>query len=309
MRATVGAGVLAAGVLLGGCDGRPGGELLYEALRRERGELTDVQSLCAARRERYVVCAVRLESNTGLIATGRMLLPAEATGPVPAVLLNAGLWIGSGVIDALPEDFGDIAVLTMDYPESIPRELDPAAIFKQRTRLLRAGREIAARFSLAGEFLARHDRIDAERLAIIGGSFAVPFSGIAAALDDRFHNVALIYGAGELPTLAAANFRVLPGPLNALAARALAWSFDELDPSRHVHLIAPRPLLMINGLDDDRMPQRAVHRLFDAAGEPKELVWMRGGHLESRDHALIAALVDTAFSRLPVLRDAVIRRN
>ncbi len=307
MRATLGFGIFVAGALLGGCGGQSGGERLYETLRRERGELIGSHSLCGVRRDRYVICAVRLESSSGLIATGRMLLPAEATAPLPAVLLNAGLWIGSGVIDALPDEFGDIAVLTMDYPESIPRELNPVEIIRGSARLRRAGREIAARFSLAGEFLARHERIDPERLAIIGGSFAVPFSGIAAALDERFRNVALIYGAGELPSLAAANFRVLPGALNALGARALAWPFDELDPSRHVHLIAPRPLLMINGLDDDRMPARAVRRLFDAAGEPKELVWMRGGHLESRNQALIAALVDTAFSRLPVLRDALLR--
>jgi hypothetical protein len=302
------AALSACAALLLGCGGAKQPEGFYEVLRTERGELSSAETSCTKFHGRYALCTVRLQSSTGLVATGRMLMPPEAGAAVPAVLLNAGLWIGSGVVEALPHEFGDIAILSLDYPEGLPRRLRAAEVWSKRRSLLRAGRETVARFSLAGEFLALHDRVDAERVAIIGGSFAVPFSGMAAAIDDRFRNVALIYGAGELPSIAAANFRLLPGPFNLMAARVVAGPFGELDPVRHVDRIAPRHLLMINGRDDDYMPERAVRSLFDAAGEPKEIVWMMGGHLESADHELIAALVDTAFSRLPVLRDAVGRR-
>lgn len=288
--------------LLGACAAAPASDELYDLLRVARGELIDAQTHCSDERGRYRLCVVRFASSTGVQVRGRMLLPRDAHSPVPGVLLNAGLWIGTGVIDALPADLGEVAILAIEYPESIPHRLDVSKVLAKRARLLRAGRETAVRFSLAGEFLAAHHAIDPERIAIIGGSFAVPFTGLAAAIDERFHNVALIYGAGEFPSVLAANFRFLPGPLNDVAARMVARPFLELEPARHVHLIAPRPLLMINGEDDHLMPLRAVRHLFDAAGAPKEMIWMRGGHLHSRDDQLIAALVDTAFSRLPVLR-------
>ncbi len=43
------------------------------------------------------------------------------------------------------------------------------------------------------------------------------------------------------------------------------------DPIRHVAKIAPRPLLIIQGGRDVFVPTHAARRLFDAAGEPKEL--------------------------------------
>ena len=60
---------------------------------------------------------------------------------------------------------------------------------------------------------------------------------------------------------------------------------------------------MVNGVDDAQMPVDAVQRLYDAAREPKSLVWLRTGHLMPTDSLLIRTLIDTAFARLPVLRD------
>ena len=72
-------------------------------------------------------------------------------------------------------------------------------------------------------------------------------------------------------------------------------------PERYVARIAPRPIVMVNGIDDPQMPRTAVEALYDAAREPKALVWLHTGHLEPTDSALIRALVDTALARLPVL--------
>ncbi|HMA23655.1 MAG TPA: hypothetical protein VKP00_06665, partial [Gemmatimonadaceae bacterium] len=69
--------------------------------------------------------------------------------------------------------------------------------------------------------------------------------------------------------------------------------------------IAPRPIVMVNGIDDPQMPETAVRHLYDAAHDPKEMIWLRTGHLMPTDSVLIRALIDTAFSRLPVLRDSL----
>jgi fermentation-respiration switch protein FrsA (DUF1100 family) len=78
--------------------------------------------------------------------------------------------------------------------------------------------------------------------------------------------------------------------------------FAEFEPARFVGAIAPRPVVMINGVDDPQIPAAAVRALHDALREPKEQIWLRTGHLMPDDTLLIRALVDTALARLPVLR-------
>jgi fermentation-respiration switch protein FrsA (DUF1100 family) len=84
-------------------------------------------------------------------------------------------------------------------------------------------------------------------------------------------------------------------------------AFTAFAPERFVHRIAPRPLVMVNGINDPQMPAEAVRRLYDAAREPKTMIWLRTGHLMPTHSALIGALIDTAFASLLALRDTTSR--
>jgi fermentation-respiration switch protein FrsA (DUF1100 family) len=168
-------------------------------------------------------------------------------------------------------------------------------------RIRKAARLIPASFSLAGEWLSSRGDVDAARVGLVATSFAVPFATIAAAMDARFRDVGLIYGAGDFASVMAANIDLRPRWLRRPAAWLATRAFREFEPERHVARIAPRPLLMINGIDDPQMPRSAVESLYDAAGDPKTLIWLRTGHLLPTDSVLIRALVDTALARLPIL--------
>jgi fermentation-respiration switch protein FrsA (DUF1100 family) len=66
------------------------------------------------------------------------------------------------------------------------------------------------------------------------------------------------------------------------------YRFHEVEPLREVARIAPRPLLLIHGLNDLTIAPRESERLYAAAGEPKELWLVEGaGHcgayFEDRD--------------------------
>jgi len=50
----------------------------------------------------------------------------------------------------------------------------------------------------------------------------------------------------------------------------------DVAPIRVVDRLAPRPLLLIHGTDDDMIPVNHAYRLFEAAREPKEL-WIASG--------------------------------
>ena len=267
-----------------------------------RGDLTDVERTPSGTRGRYGVERVRLRSSTGLVASGWVYHPATSGGCHAAVLLQDGREENADVIARLPLEFGDVVVLSLDYPASMPSVLQLRDVIDRREQIQHAARQIPALFSLGAAYLRTRDDVDTARIAIAATSFAVPFATIAAAFDTTFRNVALVYGAGDLPTVIAANLALRPRFLR----RPLAWiatrPFREFAPERFIARITPRPIAMVNGMDDPQMPVSAVRELYDAAREPKSIAWLRTGHLMPSDSALIRRLVDTAFALIPVLK-------
>jgi hypothetical protein len=281
------------------CSDDPATGAEVATYRRLRGQLVRAETTSTPDRGRYAADRVRLHSSSGLVATGRMLRPRVRGRCLPAVLLQNGREENSDVIGRLPAEFGDVAVLSLDYPEEFPYTLKARDLLNS-ARLERPAREVPALFLLAARYLASRSDIDTSRIVLAATSFAVPFATIAAAADPIFTNVALIYGAGDLAGVLAANLDA-PGLLRRPLASLAMQPFAAFAPERFIALIAPSPIIMINGVDDPQMPARAAQRLYDAARQPKELIWLRTGHLMPTDSALIRTLVDTALARLPVL--------
>ncbi len=303
------AAVFAAGCALSPAStARRATQLELDGYRARRGTLVAAETTFTGMRGRYATYRVRMTSDAGLAATGRLLVPERATDAGstlrrhPAVLLNDGRELDSRALDHLPPDFGDVVVLSLDYPAELPFEIRLVDVLHHSRSLRETAERVPSLFSLGAAYLAGRTDVDSTRMAIAATSFAVPFAVIAAAVDERFRNVALIYGAGELDRVLAANLALRPRVLRRPAAWLATRPFRGLEPERYVPLIAPRPLIMVNGIDDPQMPREAVEALYAAAREPKALVWLRTGHLMPSDSALIHALVDTALARLPVLR-------
>ncbi|HKB52671.1 MAG TPA: hypothetical protein VKD22_01650, partial [Ramlibacter sp.] len=272
-----------------------------EAYVHNRGALVSITSMSASMRGRYRVEHIQLTSTTGVLARGVVMHPVPDAGPYPAVVLEDGREENSSVIDRLPAEFGDVVVLSLDYPVSLPNRLALSDALFHSGRLRSTAQRIPQMFSLGADYLAQRPDVDPRRIAIAATSFAVPFATIAAATDTQFRNVALVYGAGDLSAVLAANLAFRPAWLRAPLAWLATRPFRSLSPERFIGAIAPRPVVMVNGIDDPQMPADAARRLYDAAREPKTQIWLKTGHLMPTDSALIRSLVDTALKRMPVL--------
>ena len=55
------------------------------------------------------------------------------------------------------------------------------------------------------------------------------------------------------------------------------------NPINEVSKISPRPLLIVHGSDDVGIPLAGVKRLYEEAGEPKDLVVVEGADHELSD--------------------------
>jgi len=139
-----------------------------------------------------------------------------------------------------------------------------------------------AALSSALGWLSAQPEVDAARIGAFGFSMGGHTVTQVAAQDPRLRAVAI---AGTPPDPLVHlhwEYRHL-GALRRWPARlALAVSgmkTDEQVPERVIGKIAPRPLLLIAGEDDELVPPWMTERLFAAAQQPKTLMVVpRAGH-------------------------------
>ena len=121
------------------------------------------------------------------------------------------------------------------------------------------------------DYVQSRPDLDPERIAFVGFSQGTIVGTPFCARDSRVRAVALVVGGG--------NFIRLYPPAKSPEAteRALRIS-DTIDPVKHVALISPRPLLMVNATRDELIPRACTEDLFEAAREPKTILWYDATH-------------------------------
>lgn len=119
----------------------------------------------------------------------------------------------------------------------------------------------------------------------LGGAVAISTAAqseriVAVVSDGGFSELRKVVEAGSrekgFPALLAASAVPL---MLWIAGRRLGCDLSEADPMRWVEKIAPRALFLIHGAQDPYVSVEDVRRLYEAAGEPKEL-WIvaEAGH-------------------------------
>jgi fermentation-respiration switch protein FrsA (DUF1100 family) len=281
-------------------------ELLVD-LRERAGTLVDVQEEPARVLGTTRLQKVYLRSSSGLTVAARIRVP-EAAGPddrrAGAVLVG-GVQTGWGATEVLPDSTGQV-LIAMQYPEPF-HEAASGRWKGNATTFQRAAWDVPAMVMMLAHYLATRPEVDPRRIVLIGVSFGGFFSPAAAAADTTFRNVALMYTGADLRNLAqelaSTNVEELPEAFVTLGSDMALLPFARLEPRLYVGRISPRPVLLVNGLDDKRIPRSSALALQRAARSPKDIVWLPTGHLVPEDTAMVVELVDTAFARLPLFRN------
>jgi uncharacterized protein len=206
-----------------------------------------------------------------------LLLPdgASAERPAPGALLLHGY---SSHKEQMAESVGRvllrhrIASLAIDLPLHGERRggMDAQAM-RNPMALVSTWRLAQDETRLALGYLGARSEVDARRLALVGYSMGSFLGVLVASREQRVRALVLAAG-GDLP--AGTPFERL--------VRTVA------DPLRAARKLDGRPLLMVHGRRDRTVTPEQAQRLFDAAGEPKELRWWDAGHylpVEAIDHA------------------------
>jgi cephalosporin-C deacetylase-like acetyl esterase len=143
------------------------------------------------------------------------------------------------------------------------------------------------------DLLLRRSDTDSERLAFVGHSYGALIGVDAAAVDKRFRAAVFEVGLpGMSVHIRTAQIAFASGIRENLGKQLnTALSVIEpLDAIHYVGALAPAALLFQSAHLDPGVPDAQAQALFDAASEPKTLMWYDTGH-EVLD---IAAISDRA---------------
>ncbi len=225
--------------------------------------------------------------------------PARGVTGGYGIVMVAGRETGREAAAIVPPPI-DGLVLAIEYPGQIPEELELGELVRRFPEIRRGALRMPGIVMGGGHWLADHSEVDPGRIVLVGVSFGVPFAA-PAARDPTFQGVALLYGGADLPLLFRTHLPIEAGIQRRLVARLLAFLFRDLEPAHHVAHIAPRPLLLINGIHDDWVPPESALHLREAAREPVRQIWLDHGHLMPWHLDVMREMADSTLAHFPFL--------
>lgn len=249
---------------------------------------------------RYLDRDVLLQSTSGLEVEVLVRRPANNNERAPLVLLLGGLDTGKSAARLIEAD-APVVVAALSYPTDL-RKLHASRIFSEIADARRALLDTPAAILLALDYLLAEPYVDPSRVELVGVSLGAPFAVVAGALDVRVQRVWSIHGGGDPTAMLSKGLesRIGFGParwaIAAFTAR-LAHS-SSIAPEDWVGRIAPRSFIMVNAEHDERIPRECVDALFEAAGEPRELIWDPGAHIDVDRDARLEGLTELVLERM-----------
>jgi acetyl esterase/lipase len=229
-------------------------------------------------------------------------VPKAGEGRGPAAVIVGGIQRGRRIAAAAGLDriARQTVLVSPDYPlEQRRHTFEGLSLLTTLPYIRPAAFDSVAQTLLLLDYLETRPDVDPRRLFLVGGSMGAPIVTIAGGVDRRPAAVVVLYGGGQLAALIAHTLeqpgqpRPYPHWAAVVTGQGLAWLFAPLAPERYVPAIAPRRFLMINGAGDSLVPRANVLALYDAARQPKELIWVEGEHIQPEETALIAHVSST----------------
>lgn len=223
--------------------------------------------------------------------------PVDDPGPWPTLIFLHGIGQRRDFVEEIAAPFVEagFAIVSSDQytrgERSLPR--NTPALEQGLALRTRAALNVLETRRLI-DYLETRDDIAHDRIYLMGASFGAVTGSNAAAFDERIAGAVLCYGGGHIPTLIDSD--VIRGEVGSwirLVRILAAAFFGPLDPVQHVHRIAPRPILVQGGSFDQLVPAAATKALYDAAGDPKELVIYDSDHIGLDPDHVVVVLSDT----------------
>jgi len=236
----------------------------------------DVQEHSVATRDIVTVYDISYTSPKNGRVTAYLLVPLGA-GPFAGVLFahpadgDRSYFLSEAVSLARA---GAIAIL-VDSPWARPdpwrRDLDYSpendlAIYVQEIVDLRR----------AVDLLAAQENVDPARLGFIGYSYGAHLGGVLSGIDGRLRAYVLMAG---VPTRSERIPRRIATTFSSGELAAYRQALRSVDAIQYVGHAAPAALFFQCARQDEVIAEATSQRYYEAASQPKQVVWYEAGHM------------------------------
>ncbi len=249
-----------------------------DRFNRMKGSVEVVETVPEERQGQNILYWVEIRSDRETEVWGYLKVPGDGAGPYPALVILGGLRTGPNTVHYLGKTTG-IVILALDYPYRGKREdLGVGGFIRSIPRIRRAVVETVPAVMLGVDYLLSRDDVDENRITMVGGSLGAMFVPAVAASHSGVSAAAILFGAAGLERLISESLEV-PSPLADITGWIGAVLVSPVEPLKYADKISPRPLFMLSGIDDERIPPECSRLLHRRADHPKTVRWIRAGHL------------------------------
>jgi len=233
---------------------------------------------------RYTTTAVTYQTYDGTVP-GLLYTPSKP-GPFPCVLAAHGVTSNKGSSIGLRDLIvpAGYAMFTIDArfhgDRGTPEQFHELQRYPGRVRELFQGTVVDLRRAL--DYLAQRPDCIPGKLGLVGTSMGGFIGAALAGADERVQAPVLLFSGADWRLWFTTGHAGVVGIFyqygNQATLDSVVAALDPLDPSKWIGRIAPRPVLMVHGDADDVVPPATGQALYDAALDPKTVLWYAGGH-------------------------------
>ena len=244
---------------------------------------------------------VNLLSSSGLEVELALRVPDHPLPHRPLLVLLGGQETGRAAAEIIPATHG-VVVAALSYPFGTVPHRDGLELALALGRIQRGILDTPPAVLLALDYLLARPDLAPRRVELAGISFGAYLAAVPAALDRRVERLWLIHGSGDpAAVLEFGLAKRIPseflrrGVASLLAAVASA---HHLSPEQWVARVAPRPLVVVNAVNDTALPPEAVQALHHSLVPPYEVLWTPGDHVHPKRPETIHATTRLLFERM-----------
>jgi fermentation-respiration switch protein FrsA (DUF1100 family) len=255
-----------------------------------KGKLNVEKERPVMKTSKYTKYDILISNGLGLKGEAFSRVPNTIEGKIPTVIVLGGLQTGRKALDLIDDD-QDVFLLSLSYPFEKPKIKD--GLKKQLltgNAINRAIYQTDTFIRLLIDYILGKSFIDPSRIIVVGASFGVPFSVRAVGENKELKALALLYGFSDGYCVYKNIFKFKNPLVRRLLAYLAAITIVGFEPIDNINKISPRPVLFINGKDDEMMPRECVDGIHRAAKEPKDIIWLEGLHMHPTNLPLIKKL-------------------
>jgi len=142
------------------------------------------------------------------------------------------------------------------------------------------------------EFLKVWEKSKNKNLSILGYSFGVPFAAATARITKNLDHLALIYGGADLLYLINHNLNLFNPSIDYILSHIFWLHVFNFDPTENLQYVKNMPTLIINGRNDEKIPNSSAQKLQDSINYDKTVIWIDSKHVHPANKKLSLKIIE-----------------